>query len=154
MNACEDSLRLLLKSYITAAAMEILEIESVDESPLNFPDDMWVHDKDERQRKMDSLLSNIVEKYVDVTYNVCCQTCKNEDQIMKYTQQLLSTGCVYLELTDAIKEGDGDRVLRCWKYLLIIFHNSNRKKSFYSTNTTICSLHNKWTNYYTTASSM
>ncbi len=32
-----------------------------------------------------------------------------------------------MEFVDAIKEGDGERVIRCWKFLLIIFHNSNRK---------------------------
>ena len=32
-----------------------------------------------------------------------------------------------MELADGIKEGDGDRVIRCWKLLMIVFHNSNRK---------------------------
>jgi len=31
-----------------------------------------------------------------------------------------------MELADAIREGDGDRVHRCWKYLLPIFKASNR----------------------------
>ena len=29
--------------------------------------------------------------------------------------------CYALELQDGIREGDGDRVLKCWSYLLIIF---------------------------------
>ena len=29
--------------------------------------------------------------------------------------------------SDAIREGDGDRVLRCWRYLLAIFKSSGRK---------------------------
>ena len=37
------------------------------------------------------------------------------DNIYQYTQQLVSLGCFYLEYDDAIKEGDGGRVLRCWK---------------------------------------
>ena len=37
-----------------------------------------------------------------------------------------SLGCYYLEFTDAIKEGDGDRVLQYWKYLPL-FKNSGRK---------------------------
>ena len=31
-----------------------------------------------------------------------------------------------MELRDAIREGDGLRVLRCWKYLLPVFKSSNR----------------------------
>ena len=32
-----------------------------------------------------------------------------------------------MEFTDVIKEGDGKRVHRCWKYLLPIFKSSGRK---------------------------
>ena len=35
-------------------------------------------------------------------------------------------GCFYIEYADAIREGDGDRVLRCWRYLLPIFKSSGR----------------------------
>jgi L1 cell adhesion molecule like protein len=34
---------------------------------------------------------------------------------------------LYLEFQDAIREGDGLRVLRCWKYFLPIFRASGRK---------------------------
>ena len=30
-------------------------------------------------------------------------------------------------VADAIKEGDVDRVIRCWQHFLVIFRNSNRK---------------------------
>ena len=36
-------------------------------------------------------------------------------------------GCFYIEFADAIKESDGKRVHRCWKYLLPIFKSSGRK---------------------------
>ena len=36
-------------------------------------------------------------------------------------------GCFYMKFADAIKEGDGIRVHRCWKYLLPIFKTSGRK---------------------------
>ena len=41
--------------------------------------------------------------------------------------QVMSLGLFYLEYSDAIKEGDGDRIMRCWRYLLPIFWNSGRK---------------------------
>ena len=37
----------------------------------------------------------------------------------EYSRQLLSIGCFYLEFVDGIREGDGERVHRCWKYLLL-----------------------------------
>ena len=47
--------------------------------------------------------------------------------MLEYGKKMLSLGCFYLELSDAIKEGDGERVLRCWRYLLPIFKSSGRK---------------------------
>ena len=44
-----------------------------------------------------------------------------------YAIQIISIGCFYLELLDAIREGDGERVLTCWRYLLPIFRQSGRK---------------------------
>jgi len=40
---------------------------------------------------------------------------------------LLTLGCTYLEFSDAIREGDGERVLRCWRYMLPMFVSSGRK---------------------------
>ena len=39
----------------------------------------------------------------------------------------LGVGCFYREFADAVKEGDGGRVLRCWRYFLPLFKSSARK---------------------------
>ena len=36
-------------------------------------------------------------------------------------------GCFYMEFVDAIREGDGGRVLRCWKYMAVMFSNSGNR---------------------------
>ena len=46
---------------------------------------------------------------------------------MEYGKEVLSLGLLYMEYHNAIKEGDGLRVLLCWKYLLMIFKASQRK---------------------------
>ena len=43
---------------------------------------------------------------------------------MEYARETLSLGLLFLEFKDAVKEGDGTRVLRCWKYFLLLFHAS------------------------------
>lgn len=35
---------------------------------------------------------------------------------------------IYVEFNDGVKEGDGDRVFRVWKYLLLLFCHSGRTK--------------------------
>ena len=47
--------------------------------------------------------------------------------MLEYSKQLLGLGCFYMEFCDAIREGDGERVLRCWRYLLLIFKTSGRR---------------------------
>ena len=49
----------------------------------------------------------------------------------EYSKEVFSLGLLYMEYHDAIKEGDGLHVLRCWKYLLLLFKASQKKS--YST---------------------
>ena len=72
------------------------------------------------------VLSTIFKKFVDVSFNSTARPINN-DKISWYAEQVISIGSLHAELTDAIREGDGTRVIRCWRYLMIIFHNSNRK---------------------------
>ncbi|XP_019861291.1 PREDICTED: uncharacterized protein LOC109589693 [Amphimedon queenslandica] len=125
MNACEDFLILVLRSYITSAAMKVLEITDVNETPSCIPPDLWLQKKDVRKKEMDSILTKIVHKFLDVGYNE--SSADSADGVFTYVKQLMSMGSLYLEFSDAVKEGDGDRVLRCWRYFLIIFHNAHRK---------------------------
>ena len=52
---------------------------------------------------------------------------EDPDMVHVYGKNLLSIGLFYLEYSDAIREGDGIRVLRCWRYLLPMLIGSGRK---------------------------
>ena len=43
-----------------------------------------------------------------------------------YACETLSLGLLYAEFRDAIREGDGHRVFRGWKYLFLIFKTTKR----------------------------
>ena len=60
------------------------------------------------------------------SFNQLC-TEKSVDKVNLYAKHLLSLGLFYLEFSDAIKEGDGSRVLRCYRYMLPVFISSARK---------------------------
>jgi len=51
----------------------------------------------------------------------------NHDGICLYAREVLSLGLIWLEFHDAVKEGDGNRVIQVWKFLLLVFKNSGRK---------------------------
>ncbi len=48
------------------------------------------------------------------------------DSMQMHSIQLISLGLFYMNFCDAIKEGDGHRVLRTWKYLLPMFITTRR----------------------------
>lgn len=52
---------------------------------------------------------------------------EDDDKVKMYAEEILTLGLIYNEFHDAIKEGDGDRVMRCWKFLLPLFKASQRK---------------------------
>ena len=62
-----------------------------------------------------------------VSFNLHEEEVIEQDKIYDYTTKLVSLGVLYMEFCDAIREGDGERVLRCWKFLLPIFKNAGRK---------------------------
>ena len=43
------------------------------------------------------------------------------DGVVEYAKDLISLGLLYLEYHDAVKEGDGIRVVHCWKFWLPLF---------------------------------
>ena len=50
-----------------------------------------------------------------------------QDCVLEYAKEFLSLGLLHAEFADAIKEGDGGRVLQCWKFFLLFFKASKRK---------------------------
>lgn len=50
---------------------------------------------------------------------------KVSDGVLDYASAVLNDGLFLLEFKDAIREGDGPRILRCWKVLLLYFKFAN-----------------------------
>ena len=50
------------------------------------------------------------------------------DSVHNYACAVLNDGMLMLEFRDAIHEGDGNRILRVWKFLLLHFRYAGRKK--------------------------
>ena len=55
-----------------------------------------------------------------------CEKSPKKDDVFRYACELLTLGLICNEYSDAIKEGDGKRVFRCFKYMLPLFKASNR----------------------------
>ena len=129
-NACDDFVKLIVSSHIIAAALELLNMTSIDDEPSNHslvPEDDWVQTPDVRQDTLYAVSSKIVKTFVDMQASFTSNSTEwDSDKVLEYSRLLLSMGLLYLEYCDGIKEGDGLRVLRCWRFLLLIFRCTGR----------------------------
>ena len=129
-NACEDFLFLIVHSQVIMTALTTLKMKSLNDAPAHDtllgpnPLSIWMLDVEERKKILDEVCSELVTRFVQFSYNQGCTT--EVDGVFAYAKRLLSMGCFFLEYHDAIKEGDGLRVLHCWRYLLPIFLGTGR----------------------------
>lgn len=116
-----------MEAHILSATMQVFGMSSLEDQPSAefFPKEL-----DPSQRKVLFLqgIKQVLDKFVDVTYETSTSSkkVKDNDHILAYAKDVLSLGLWLMEFVDAIKEGDGLRILRCWRYFLPIFKASKR----------------------------
>ena len=151
-NACDDFFMTVVISHILVVAIKYLKLKSLLEIPSDdvIPDaeNLWMQPKEVRKDVIESTSQKIVEKYV--SFKFCDPesseeseyasdnevegsmagsgtSIEDDDLVKGYARQLLSVGLFYWEYSDSIREGDGERLLRCWRYMLPMFINTGRK---------------------------
>ena len=113
MNAAEDFLLLLLHAHVTAAAKIILSYNPTDSAEI--------------------LANHIVANFIGLPSGMEEDSMTEcEDEVYLYSTEFLSLALIWHGFHDAIKEADGDRILRYWKlrywkFLLIIFKSAGKK---------------------------
>ena len=130
MNACEDFFQLITNAHILAAAMQKFDMRDLTDRPSSelFPTDQELTRK-ERSAVLDSAARMIISNFVDISFPKQRKNApKNADHILEYAKETLTMGLIFLEFKDAVREGDGDRVLRCWKFLFLFFRASGHTK--------------------------
>jgi L1 cell adhesion molecule like protein len=124
-DACDDFFGIVLSSHVTAAAMELLNMTNLEDEPRNestFPAEGWLEDSETKKDLLYSFSSKIVSKFIDIDASFIVQTSLDDnDRVLSYSKLLMSVGMVYKEYCDAIREGDGLRVLSCWRYMWLFF---------------------------------
>ena len=127
MNACTDALFTVLKGYFLAFACKELGIENVD-SDLNHPVFKSTSTA-EKQRFIVGLSMKVVENCTIISDTLLGKEVKESgDQKYNYTKSLCHYASLALEFHDAWHEGDGIRIIRCWRILLLHFFESGRTK--------------------------
>ena len=129
VNAAEDFFETVVVGHVIAAALDFFEMDNMDavatSDVLSQIDD--TQEIDSKRKLFHSAMTSMVKKYINITPFMKAGH-KESDQVRSYAREVLSLGVLLLEFNDAIREGDGERLLRAWKFLLIIFRASNKKK--------------------------
>ena len=107
MKGCEDFLLTVLHAHIVAAAKYLMNTSSTCKSFKNSED----------------ISREIVTRFVNFDPNIKIAT---QDKMHLYSLQVLTLGLVWHGFNDSLKQGDGDRILTYWKFLLVIFKAGKR----------------------------
>ncbi len=106
--------------------MTMLKMSTVHDCPaLQYAPDgcnTWTLPKDQREKILNKVL--ISSNYI-LDYNGPKKV--SSDMVLLYAKSIFSYGLFYLEFRDGIKEGDGGRVKRCYRYTLPMFVSSGRR---------------------------
>lgn len=99
---------------------------------------IWVEDDNKRKEKLLEISQEIVEKYVDFRTDFSELPSTKKGTIHTYACETLSLCLLLQELRDAIREGDGNRVMVVWKYLFPIFKATGHKNYSIEAFTLLC----------------
>ena len=118
MHACQDALLTIYNGHIVAKACEELGIQAPDEVP---PPSTTVD--------LNHLATKIVDECTIVTEAILRQPLEESgDGKYNYARVLCHYTALATEFLDGWSEGDGVRVLRCWKVFLLHFYTDRRTK--------------------------
>ena len=128
VNAAEDFLEVVIVSYILTAVMTLLGMKSLHDIPSSplVTQDVWMVDDAARREILTDISTRVVEKFVDLATTFKKITPEDEGTVYDYECEVMSLGLLFMDFKDAIREGDGNRVLLIWKYLLLLFKASGR----------------------------
>ena len=120
---------LIVTCHILHAAMNLLGMKKLNDIPVHHTitdgQETWLQTSNDRKQILDVISKDILDNFTTIKFY--SQGNREGDKIYMYAEQLLTVGSVYVEFCDAIREGDGERVLCCYRYFLPMFIVSGRK---------------------------
>lgn len=128
VTACEEFFLLVTEAHICALAMKMFGMTKFDDTPssTHFPEKCTNLTSDDRWKLMQLAIEEMVNSYIDISFPTP-DTKSDDDHVRAYAKELTSLGLLLMEFVDAVREGDGERIVRCWRYFLPIFKVSGRK---------------------------
>ena len=128
VNATHDFITLITTCHILSAAMQLMNMRELKDTPEDelVDESTWMLPISERKEILTQISRKIVDTYINFKFDFVSPAEPSLDGVYAYAIETLSLGLFYESFKDAIKEGNGEHVLRCWKYFIPIFKASGR----------------------------
>ena len=130
INACVDLIYTVMKGHILASACEVLKVTGLGDSP-TLPSGIKTAPKPQQLAYICDIAQAIVDKctLVDTAFSGKREdTQETGDGMFNYARVLCHFGSLVMEVKDAWSEGDGERMVRCWKLLMPHFKAAGHTK--------------------------
>lgn len=127
MNASDDFLTLVVTTHFLAAAMKKLGMETLEDTPNleDFNANSWMATNSDRKSTFYTFCQELIEEHVN--FSLTCKSNDSSDGVLCYAKEVMSLGIFYLNYKDTIREGDGEWLVLCSKYLMPIFRVANQR---------------------------
>ena len=76
---------------------------------------------------LEDISSYVVNQHVDLSTSFKTSDSSTNGTAYDYGCEVLALGLLVIDFKDAVQEGDGDRIIALWKYLMLVFKASGRK---------------------------
>ena len=130
-HACDDFITTVIKAHLLASTLKLLNMTSFDDVPRHHSLDetTWMKSFPERRAILYELCKEVITTHVNFTFIPTSPKAdsKSRDKVQEYADELITLGMIFLNYKDAVREGDGKRILIIWKHLLPIFRYSDRR---------------------------
>lgn len=128
VDPCLDFLLTTVKGHLLGAACDYLGVPTLD-SPIQLPPGIHKRSTTQQYTYLESVAKHVVENFTLVGSAFTGETVRETgDGVHNYARVLCHYGSLVMEFLDGWREGDGERVYRCWKLFLPHFLAANRRK--------------------------
>ena len=109
MKATEDFVTVVLHGYIIAGATQLLKDEPAKVFTCN------------------EIAKGLVRRWIKISRSSSTAETPLKGTDYSYAMDFMSLGLLWHGFHDAVREGDGDRIIRYWRFLLPVFKLSDRR---------------------------
>ena len=118
--ACEEFMELITVAHVLSAAIHITGVPDLAELSTR------ILSSGNQFAAATSIVKTLCSEIATISFAAKCSH-SSADYVQEYANEKLSLGLLLLEFKDAVREGDGVRVLQCWKSFFLFFRGTGHK---------------------------